>query len=80
MAVYIMMTVPTALLKNVNHSLTWPFLPMQELNGLTPHSNFRLWLTTESHPKFPLVLLQSSLKITFEVNDNVCYVCLVEQS
>ena len=38
----------------------------KELNGLEPHNSFRLWLTTESHPKFPPILLQSSLKITYE--------------
>ena len=38
----------------------------KELNSLEPHEGFRLWLTTETHPKFPSVLLQSSLKITYE--------------
>lgn len=36
---------------------------------LKPHQNFRLWLTTEAHSKFSTVLLQSSLKVTYEV----CY-------
>lgn len=40
----------------------------QELNSLEPHENFRLWLTAESHPKFPTILLQSSLKVTYEVS------------
>lgn len=31
-----------------------------------PHESFRLWLTSEPHPKFPLVLLRSCLKITYE--------------
>ena len=39
----------------------------QELNSLQPHENFRLWVTAEVHPKFPTILLQSSLKITYEV-------------
>lgn len=47
---------------NVLHSF-W-----QELNSLEPHENFRLWLTAESHPKFPTILLQSSLKVTYEVS------------
>lgn len=46
-------------------------LPMnelfQEINTLKPHDDFRLWLTAEVHPKFPTILLQSSLKITYEV-------------
>ena len=41
---------------------------LQELNSLEPHENFRLWLTAESHPKFPTILLQSSLKVTYEVS------------
>ena len=43
------------------------FLLEKEINGLKPHDNFRLWLTAEVHPKFPTILLQSSLKITYEV-------------
>ena len=43
---------------------------LQELNSLEPHDNFRLWMTAESHPKFPTILLQSSLKITYEVSVN----------
>ena len=39
----------------------------QEMNSLEPHDNFRLWLTAETHPKFPTILLQSSLKVTYEV-------------
>ena len=38
----------------------------QELNALKPHKDFRLWLTSEVHPKFPTILLQSSIKITYE--------------
>lgn len=36
------------------------------MNALKPHKDFRLWLTSESHPKFPTILLQSSIKITYE--------------
>lgn len=43
----------------------------KELNSLEPHRNFRLWLTTEAHPKFPPILLQSSLKITYEAPPGV---------
>ena len=30
------------------------------------HEAFRLWLTTEVHPKYPINLLQASIKYTFE--------------
>jgi len=38
------------------------------LDGLKidPESKFRLWLTTNPHPKFPISLLQRSLKVTTE--------------
>jgi dynein heavy chain 2 len=38
---------------------------------LVPHKNFRLWLTSEPHVKFPSILLQSSLKITYETPPGV---------
>ncbi len=37
---------------------------------LRPNEKFRLWATTEMHPNFPTILLQSSLKITYEVKIN----------
>lgn len=36
----------------------------QGTNG--PHASFRLWLTSEAHDNFPLILLQQCLKITIE--------------
>ena len=39
---------------------------IQVLNSHQPHNGFRLWLTAETHPKFPTILLQSSLKVTLE--------------
>ncbi len=42
------------------------FIRLKELNALKPHKDFRLWLTSEVHPKFPTILLQSSTKITYE--------------
>ncbi|XP_048651719.1 cytoplasmic dynein 2 heavy chain 1-like isoform X1 [Marmota marmota marmota] len=38
----------------------------KELNTLQPKDTFRLWLTAEVHPNFTPILLQSSLKITYE--------------
>ena len=38
---------------------------------LTPHARFRLWLTSEPHQKFPSILLQSSMKITYETPPGV---------
>lgn len=53
-------------LKNLHLVTAW--LPTLEkvLKAGTPHTNFRLWLTTEPHPHFPTILLQQSLKLTYE--------------
>jgi dynein heavy chain 2 len=53
-------------LKNVHLAISWLPTLEKELNSMQPHENFRLWLTTESHPKFSAILLKSSLKITYE--------------
>ncbi len=53
-------------LKNLHLVTSWLPSLEKELNSIKPHEKFRLWLTTESHPKFPAVLLQSSLKVTYE--------------
>ena len=47
------------------------FTSIQELNALKPNKDFRLWLTSEGHPKFPTILLQSSIKITYEAPPGV---------
>ena len=52
-------------------SLGWLPSLEKELNSLEPHEGFRLWLTTETHPKFPPILLQSSLKVTYEAPPGV---------
>lgn len=38
----------------------------KELKTLTPNPKFRLWLTTEAHPKFPSILLESCYKVSYE--------------
>lgn len=53
-------------LKNLHLVTAWLPLLEKELNILQPKAGFRLWLTAEVHPKFPPILLQSSLKITYE--------------
>jgi dynein heavy chain 2 len=53
-------------LKNLHLVTSWLPTLEKELKVLKPHAHFRLWLTTEAHSKFPSILLQSSLKITFE--------------
>lgn len=53
-------------LKNLHLVTSWLPVLEKELNSLEPHENFRLWLTAETHPKFPTILLQSSLKVTYE--------------
>ncbi|XP_029026743.1 cytoplasmic dynein 2 heavy chain 1 isoform X2 [Betta splendens] len=53
-------------LKNLHLVTAWLPLLEKELNVLRPKAGFRLWLTAEIHPRFPPILLQSSLKITYE--------------
>ena len=33
-----------------------------------PHPDFRLWLTTDPTPEFPIGILQRSLKVVFIIN------------
>jgi len=58
-------------LKNLHLVTTW--LPTLEktLKTIHLHDNFRLWLTSEPHPKFATILLEQSLKITFEAPPGV---------
>eukprot|EP01105_Mastigella_eilhardi_P022238 TRINITY_DN5471_c0_g1_i1.p1 TRINITY_DN5471_c0_g1~~TRINITY_DN5471_c0_g1_i1.p1 ORF type:complete len:3987 (-),score=1077.90 TRINITY_DN5471_c0_g1_i1:1263-13184(-) len=54
-------------LKNLHLAVSWlPALEMELNAPELPHDSFRLWLTTEPHPKFSTILLQNSTKITYE--------------
>ncbi|CAJ1446191.1 unnamed protein product [Effrenium voratum] len=58
-------------LKNLHLVISWVPLLEKELKNLTPHENFRCWLTTEAHAKFPTILLETSLKVTYEAPPGV---------
>nr|XP_032832089.1 cytoplasmic dynein 2 heavy chain 1 [Petromyzon marinus]XP_032832097.1 cytoplasmic dynein 2 heavy chain 1 [Petromyzon marinus]XP_032832104.1 cytoplasmic dynein 2 heavy chain 1 [Petromyzon marinus] len=53
-------------LKNLHLVTAWLPTLEKELNSLSPHADFRLWLTSEPHTGFSPVLLQASLKIAYE--------------
>ena len=53
-------------LKNLHLVTPWLSVLEKEFKMLNPYKRFRLWLTSEPHVKFPSILLQSSLKITYE--------------
>ena len=54
-------------LKNLHLATFWLSSLEKEVKKLnSPHKNFRLWLTSESHHMFSTILLQTCTKITFE--------------
>ena len=53
-------------LKNLHLVVAWLPTLEKELSSLKPHASFRLWLTSEGHSSFPSILLQESLKATYE--------------
>jgi len=53
-------------LQNLHLVVTWLTSLEKELYTLDAHPSFRLFLTSEPHPKFPATLLEGSLKVTFE--------------
>ncbi|XP_069942834.1 cytoplasmic dynein 2 heavy chain 1 isoform X1 [Cherax quadricarinatus] len=53
-------------LKNLHLVTAWLPTLEKELNSLQPHKDFRLWLTAEPHTKFTPIILQTSLKVTYE--------------
>lgn len=53
-------------LKNLHLVIAWLPTLEKELSAMEPHQDFRLFLTSEAHPGFASILLQQSLKATFE--------------
>jgi dynein heavy chain 2 len=53
-------------LKNLHLMTFWISILEKELQSLSLHDDFRLWLTAESHSKFPATLAESCLKVTYE--------------
>jgi dynein heavy chain 2 len=58
-------------LKNLHLVISWVPLLEKEIKSLQAHENFRCWLTTEAHAKFPPILLETSLKVTYEAPPGV---------
>ena len=55
------------MLQNCHLLVKWLFELEKHLDKMSkPHPDFRLWLTSEVHPRFPTILLQTSLKLTYE--------------
>lgn len=54
------------LLRNVHLCTDWLSLLEKRLHSLSPHANFRLFLTCNIHPKLPSALLRASEVIVFE--------------
>ena len=52
--------------KNLHLVTSWLPTLEKELKLLSAQPNFRLWLTTEAHHKFPAILLESCCKVTYE--------------
>lgn len=54
-------------LKNLHLMSSWLSQLDKLVQDLNPHTEFRLWLTTEPHIKFPSTLVKSCLKVAYEV-------------
>jgi dynein heavy chain len=60
------------LLQNCHLLIKWLKVLDKKLELMkTPHKDFRLWLTTEPTPNFPLGILQRSLKVVTEPPDGL---------
>jgi dynein heavy chain 1 len=59
------------ILKNVHLSPSWLKELEQDLYGMNPHKNFRLFLLAEFSDKIPVTLLKQSLKFIFELPDGI---------
>jgi dynein heavy chain len=58
-------------LANAHLSMSWlpdleKFVEQLSLRKTPPHPNFRLWLSSDPSPRFPISLLQQSVKMTTE--------------
>lgn len=53
-------------LQNLHLVIPWVSKLLKELCCLQFHKNFKLWITSEEHSKFPPLLLKKCLKITTE--------------
>jgi dynein heavy chain len=54
----------TSWLKTLEHK-------MDEMKAKAPHESFRLWLTTDPTDKFPLGIVQRSVKVVTEPPDGL---------
>ena len=59
------------LLKNVHLAPGWLMELEKSIHRLSPHANFRLFLTMEFNPKVPSTLIRSSYKLVFEPPDGI---------
>lgn len=58
-------------LKNLHLMTSWLSVLEKQIQLIEPHNNFRLWLTTEPHPKFSSVLASFCLRVTYEAPQGV---------
>lgn len=61
------------LLKNVHLAPSWLLQLEKKLHSLTPHQNFRLFLTMDINPKIPINLLRSGRIFVYESPPGIKY-------